>query len=146
MKKIALIFILLSLITLSLFAGRVISIDNPIYEYMDTLFLLEGKTALSSSRPWSVSVVLNELSRINKEELSGLSLKLYDAIEDELSEFDKSLDGFFTISPELYMHSNTTFDEPSLWDYSFEERRPFASMGFSYYIDGFFLETGLSFG
>ena len=131
MKKIALFFILLSLVTLSLFAGRVISIDNPIYEYIDVLFLLEGKTMLSSSRPWSVSVAQNELSRINKDDLSSLSLKLYDAIEDELDKFESSLDGFFTISPELYMHSDTSFDEPSLWDYSFEERRPFLSMGFS---------------
>ena len=145
MKKIALSFILLSLITLSLFAGRVISIDNPIYEYIDSLFLLEGKAMLSSSRPWSASVAQNELARIDKNRLSGLSLKLYSAIEEELDAFDASLDGFVSISPELYMHSNPSFDKPSLWDYSFEERKAFFSMGFSYLIDGFFLETGLSY-
>lgn len=146
MRRIALILVLISAIALPLSAGRVIPPDSVVYEYMDTLFLLEGKSMVTSSKPWTASVAENELGRINREELSSLSLKLYDIIKEELEIYSSSFDGYLELSPEIYIHTNEEFDDPLFWDYSFEERKPFADAGFSMLFDKFYISSGISLG
>ena len=91
-------------------AGEVIPVGSRVYDLFDDLFLLCGHTTPSTSRPWTVSEARSELSKINISALSSHARKLYDEISAIICA-DKDHDLFveFSLSPEVYVHSNSDF-------------------------------------
>lgn len=126
--------------------GRVLPPGDGAYKDMEKLFLLEGKAGIQSSRPWSQAEARSMLARFDKGSLEGLSLALYERIEEKLGAAD-SLRVSLSVSPEIYAHANEEeFCVPLLWFYGFERRRPFALLSLSAGIGPFATYSELSYG
>ena len=128
-------------------AGEVIPVGSRVYDLFDDLFLLCGHTSPSSSRPWTVSEARSELSKINTSALSSLARNLYDEISDIISA-DKDHDLFveFSVSPEVYVHSNSDFCLEEYWNYGYTERNPMAYVGINAFQKGFYFHLELTYG
>lgn len=128
-------------------AGEVIPVGSRVYDLFDDLFLLCGHTTPSTSRPWTVSEARSELSKINTSALSSHARKLYDEISAIICA-DKDHDLFveFSLSPEVYVHSNSDFCLEEYWNYGYTERNPLAYAGINAYQKGFSFHMELSYG
>ena len=72
-------------ITASLSAANdmnIIPLSSPLYDYVDTLYTLEGHAAAQGARPWTEADFRQQLSRI--EPSSPAAQKLYDVILSSL--------------------------------------------------------------
>ena len=98
-------------------AGEVIPVGSRVYDLFDDLFLLCGHTTPSTSRPWTVSEAISEFSKINTSDLSSQARKLYDEISAIIfADKDHGLFVEFSLSPEVYVHSNSDFCLEEYWN------------------------------
>jgi len=143
MKKAVLIFVLALCVISSLFAfsssrlpfvesGVLIPLESSVYAKMDALFVLLGKGVPSTTRPWTVAEARNEFSILDisaiekgtktshKEEIEALYNELYEYlfVEDK-----NTLSLTITLSPELYAHTNPSFNREEYWKYGYEKRK-----------------------
>ncbi len=127
--------------------GEVIPVGSRLYELFDDLFLLCGYASPSTSRPWTVSEARSELSKIDKAALNGYADHLYCEISDIISE-RKEHDLFveFSLSPEMYIHTNDKFGLEENWKYGYTDRNPLAYMGINAYQKGFYFHLELTYG
>ena len=127
--------------------GMVIPIGNEIYDLMDSLFILEGKGLPSTSRPWTVSEAKNELGKLDKDSLSSESFELYKEIDGMLA-YEKANDISLTLnfSPEMYAHTNDTYNREELWNYGYEDRNHMFRVSLDNSTGGFYGHLELSGG
>ena len=90
MKKAIAFLLVFALISAAVMAADVASrtfpLDCEIYELMDDLYSLQGLARPSTSRPWSQSEAKLILSRIDESTLNSAEKRLYDRIQDIISE------------------------------------------------------------
>lgn len=128
--------------------GVLIPIGDEVYALMDDLFVLTGSSVPSSSRPWTVSEALNEISRIDSSLLSSNEKILYDSISARLcGDSDTWVSLKFEVSPETYIHTNgDSYDREEYWKYGYSNRSHFASLSLDNSIGGFYGHLELSMG
>lgn len=128
--------------------GVLIPIGDEVYALMDDLFVLTGSSVPSTSRPWTVSEALNELSKIDCSLLSSNEKILYDSISARLcGDSDSWVSLKFEVSPETYIHTNDdSYDREEYWRYGYSDRSHFASMSLDNSIGGFYGHLELSMG
>ena len=131
-KKFLLLLILVSLCTSLISAmdngQKIIELNSDIYSSMENLYLLEGHSLPSTSKPWSEAEVIDLLDRISPT--SEVSNKLYDKIYNKvhsqreivLSDGDVAMNFDTTIALEGYYHTNQVFKDEEYWVYGFNER------------------------
>ena len=88
MKLIVVLLALLSLLfPLSATSDSfVIPLSSSLYEEIDTLYITQGLSTPSSSRPWSAGETEKILSRLKEENLSRKEKIMLSLVEDEISE------------------------------------------------------------
>jgi hypothetical protein len=142
-------FVVASCLSLALFAspGDVFPLEDAIYGEMDTLFLSSGVTSPSTARPWSEAEARNEFSRLEKASVPAGAMALYEKMERKLSPGETcQLHLGFSLAPEAYVHSNTSFDTDGMWVYGWTRRKPFATLSLEGASGGFSTMTSLSYG
>ena len=80
MRRVLLFFVLFVSIVSAVGAlpGEVIPFGSSFYDDVDMLFVLNGQTIPSASRPWTIAEAENELSKIDPSSLNGITRSLYD--------------------------------------------------------------------
>ncbi len=127
--------------------GEVIPYGSQIYEDMDVLFILDGRTIPSATRPWTKSEALNELSKINASELTGVLKDMYLSLKSQLEDGpEHSVSIKATLSPEIYVHTNEDFNREDLWVVNYLKRRPLLTGAVEAFSSGFGFHTELSVG
>lgn len=133
MKRILLILLLLlTLLPLSATSDSyVFPLDSPVYDKIDTLYVSQGLSTPSSSRPWSLGETEIILSRLKVENMNEWEKKAYFEIKETLDETMRFNDddsfyygAYLDTSFESYIHTNEDFDIPEMWIRGFEERKP----------------------
>ena len=121
---------------------KIISIDSGIYEILDFLILESGKPPLSAVKPYSEAEIMNIIAQIDREDLSKPGKSSYDEVIAMLdktpvyAEDDFAADLSLTTSLELYLH---TSDDESQWQYGYEERLPYFTLGAEvWFNEGFY--------
>ena len=146
MKKIS-ILILLLFIIFSCFASnpnqRVIPLSSPIYQKIDTLFLLEGKANVSKGRPWTTAeakMILSQIDVRTKEEQ-----QIFEEIEKELLKEPKwnldektSVNLDLKLNLEFYSHTNSSFNRYEDWKVSYVDRKPLLNLSLEFVGSDFF--------
>ena len=146
-KALLILFMLLVILPLSAEGGRMIKLSDTLYEDMEDLYLLNGLSGLSSSRPWSESEVKMMLSRLTYDSLDSLSKTLFDSIRGKLREEKYYFVPSLSISPEIYYHTNGEhFRHDTYWHYGFNERKPFALASIEAGLGPFYTYSELAFG
>lgn len=146
-KAFLILFMLLAILPLSAEGGRMIKLSDTLYEDMEDLYLLNGLSGLSSSRPWSESEVKMMLSRLTYDSLDSLSKTLFDSIKGKLREEKYYFVPSLSISPEIYYHTNGEhFRHDTYWHYGFNERNPFALASIEAGLGPFYTYSELTFG
>ena len=112
------LFFVLSLPVLSAMNDmNIIPLSSPIYEYMDSLYILEGHAATQGARPWTNADLKQQLTRI--EPTSNASKRLYIEIESYLEKNDNdkiTASWNMSIEPSMALHyNNEFFDESDKW-------------------------------
>lgn len=126
-------------------------VDSEVHQYLDLLYLKQGRSLPSSSGPWSNAELKMWLYNIDYEQLTDSSKELYEKIEEILCKeprfiLDETLGISVTnvVAPEFYVHTNSKdFVQEDDWVYSYEERNPiykpeiefFAANNFYSYAD-----------
>jgi len=152
MKRILLVLVFLCIFLSAIFAvtaQEVIPLSSSVYADMDTLYLVLGIGTPSDSRPWTKGEARAILSIAKQRNLSGVTSKLYEEIEKNLSDSLKwsfpdgfSVGGNVDLSGELYTHTNTdvsegftSFDD---WVYGFVQRKPLVRFRLDMAVSDFF--------
>ena len=157
MKLIVVLLALLSLLfPLSATSDSfVIPLTSSLYEEIDTLYITQGLSTPSSSRPWSVGETEKILSRLKEENLSSEEKIILSRVEDEISELLRwdDGDGFsyslsLDASLEGYIHTNgEEFYLPDSWQRGFEERKPLLKLSMDGAVnDNFYTYCDLQYG
>lgn len=157
MKLIVVLLALLSLLfPLSATSDSfVIPLTSSLYKEIDTLYITQGLSTPSSSRPWSVGETEKILSRLKEENLSSEEKIILSRVEDEISELLRwdDGDGFsyslsLDASLEGYIHTNgEEFYLPDSWQRGFEERKPLLKLSMDGAInDNFYTYCDLQYG
>ena len=115
-------------------------LQSPLYEDMDALYSLCGMARPSTNRPWSTAEAVMILERADKASLDGVALKLYEKIEDLLSEGlrwsfgeDFQMDAGIEFALEMYAHSNTDdFTTEEDWERSYSDRKSLMRVHFEF--------------
>ncbi|MBP5161950.1 MAG: hypothetical protein ILP16_03130 [Spirochaetales bacterium] len=127
--------------------GEIIPFGSDFYNDIDTLFVLNGQTIPSASRPWTMAEARNELSKIDSSSLSGYSLALYEKLSEYVTDDRQAVVGVnLDFSPEIYAHTNESFDTDDYWVYNYERRRQFAILSINASAGGYSAHTELNFG
>ncbi len=138
MKRAAFVPVLLLVLVLSSFSvsasslqfvesGVLIPLGDDIYSSFDSLFVIAGKAVPSTSRPWTVAEARNYLSLLDPSSLYGAALELYSSLSDYLYVDDEdTLSLTLTLSPEVYAHTNSSYEREEYWNYGYTERSHFA--------------------
>jgi len=127
--------------------GEVIPFGSSFYDDVDMLFVLNGHTIPSASRPWTIAEAENELSKIDPSSLNGITRNLYDkALSFIRKDYKASISLTADISPEIYVHTNQDFSTEDYWVYDYEKRMPFAVLSLDAATGGFHSHTELSLG
>ena len=146
-KAFLILFMLLAILPLSAEGGRMIKLSDTLYEDMEDLYLLNGLSGISSSRPWSESEVKMMLSRLDYDALNPLSRTLFDSIRGKLQEKKYYLAPHVSISPEIYYHTDGEhFRRDTYWHYGFNERNPFVLASIEAGLGPFYTYSELAFG
>ena len=112
----------------------IIPLTSGIYDDIDALYLISGKSIPSTSRPWSYSEAELIFSKLDSEVIGDT---LYSAVKAELESYKPRWavdEGFglglnLIINPEIYAHTNTKdFTIDTDWSYTYDER-PVAANG-----------------
>ena len=127
--------------------GEVIPFGSSFYDDIDTLFVLNGQTIPSASRPWTIAEAVNELSKIDPFSLNGTTRNLYDKLLSYVvRDYKASISLTADISPEIYAHTNQDFNTDDWWVYNYEKRNQFAILTLNAATGGFHAHTELNFG
>ena len=129
-------------------AGKVFPIGDRLYGMADALFVSAGYAQGSTSRPWTASEARSEMSRIDTSRLDGNQKRLYDMImeiiglpgEKEIISVDVE------ISPQAYFHTNGAYATDEMWAYSFNERKPFATIDIQAALGPFYTYCEMGYG
>ena len=149
MRRVLLFFVLFVLIVSAVVAlpGEVIPFGSSFYDDVDMLFVLNGQTIPSASRPWTIAEAENELSKIDTTSLNGITRSLYDkALSLIRRDYKASISLTVDLSPEIYAHTNQEFNTDDWWVYNYEKRNQFAILSMNAATGGFHAHTELNFG
>ena len=149
MRRVLLFFVLFVSIvfTVGALPGEVIPFGSSFYDDVDMLFVLNGQTIPSASRPWTIAEAENELSKIDPSSLSGITRSLYDkALSFIRRDYKASIGLTVDLSPEIYAHTNQDFNTDDWWVYNYEKRNQFAILSMNAATGGFHAHTELNFG
>ena len=96
---------------------KIYPIYDEIVEDMKDLYILSGLSLPSTTGPYSGSELKMALERIDPASLEGTAAMLYSRIENKLEADAASavFTGGITVSPEIYLHSNTS-EAFQTWD------------------------------
>ena len=128
-------------------SGVLIPLESDIYSKLDALFVLSGRGVPSTSRPYTVAEARNELDKIDVLSLSKEKKVLYDELYETLFIEDKDQIALsFSIAPELYGHTNSSYNREEYWDYGYEERSHLFSVALDNSTHVFYGHLELSMG
>ena len=152
MKRLLPVVLIIFLCLSSAFAasadGKVFPIGHEIYRLFDTLFVSAGQFQPSSSRPWTAAEARNELAKLDAETLDDNQKALYLRLEEMIAEpeTDESIRVGAEVSPEAYIHTNEEYATDLMWAYSFNERKPFATLSLDASLGSFYTYCELGYG
>jgi len=149
MRRFLLVLVLFALIVSAVGAlpGEVIPFGSSFYDDIDMLFVLNGQTIPSASRPWTIAEAENELSKIDPVSLNGMTRDLYDRVLSFIRrDYKASISLTADLSPEIYVHTNQDFNTDDYWDYNYEKRNQFAILTLNASTGGFHAHTELNYG
>ena len=128
--------------------GKVFPIGHEIYKLFDTLFVSAGQVQPSASRPWTAAEARNELAKLNTGALDENQKALYRKLEQMIAppEKEEAIRVGVEFSPEAYIHTNEDYATDQMWAYSFTERKPFATISLSAYLDSFYTYCEMGYG
>jgi len=111
MKSIAVMFVIMSCCASCLFAGaqEIISLADPIYREIDSLYIMEGRALPSGTRPWSqdeASRILENL-RTSSEYTSNRKAILLDSLKDGKEGFNYDLS--LALEPKAMFQSGDSY-------------------------------------
>lgn len=145
-SSVTLVLALLAVSVLFALPGEVIPFGSSFYDDIDMLFILNGQTIPSASRPWTVAEAENELSKIDGTSLTGFMRDLYEQVASYIGkDHEASLSVNVDVSPEVYVHTNQDFNTDDWWVYNYERRRPFGVLSLDAAVGGFYAHTELGF-
>ncbi len=145
----ALLFLFLTVLPLCAVTagGKVFVLSDPIYGMMDSLFVSCGHALPSSSRPWTASEAASELSKLDGVALDAGQAELRRRIEEMIGEEDREYIAVAAeFSPEMYIHTNTAYATDEMWYYSFNERKPFATLSLKAGLGAFYTYCEMGYG
>ncbi|MCQ2411777.1 MAG: hypothetical protein MJ057_02365 [Sphaerochaetaceae bacterium] len=124
MKRFTSILIVLAIVSCMAFAAgsdnyqKIYAVDDPVYGYISSLYLLEGYAMPSTTGPWSGSELSAMLDYIDSTTLSGVSRNLYDIARTTLDAdaADPVYKAALEIDEEIYLNSNTSEAHFQGWD------------------------------
>ena len=146
-SSVTLVLALLAVSVLFALPGEVIPFGSSFYDDIDMLFILNGQTIPSASRPWTVAEAENELSKIDSSSLNGTTRNLYDKVLSFIKrDYDASISVTVDLSPEIYVHTNQDFNTDDWWVYNYEKRKQFAILNLDAATGGFHAHMELNFG
>ena len=152
MKKRFLLLLILAAILISAASAshdmEIIPLSSPVYEYMESLYVLEGKAAPQGAKPWTVADVKQQLDRISPTSVPAQNL--YDILSeytDSEDEKNVKVDVDMSLTPSLGLHlNNTDFDESGKWRSQVLNDKLLHLNGSLYVYDYFAADMGLSVG
>ena len=152
MKKRFLLLLILAAILISALSAshdmEIIPLSSPVYEYMESLYVLEGKAAPQGAKPWTVADVKQQLDRITPTSVPAQNL--YDILSeytDSEDEKNVKVDVDMSLTPSLGLHlNNTDFDESGKWRSKVLNDKLLHLNGSLYVYDYFAADMGLSVG
>ena len=152
MKKRFLLLLILAAILISAASAshdmEIIPLSSPVYEYMESLYVLEGKAAPQGAKPWTVADVKQQLDRITPTSVPAHNL--YDILSeytDSEDEKNVKVDVDMSLTPSLGLHlNNTDFDESGKWRSQVLNDKLLHLNGSLYVYDYFAADMGLSVG
>jgi len=134
-----LIFPLSSLGAVSSNTIKIHPIDSPLYDAIQYLYILEGKSLPSTAGPYSNDELVLMFNSINKKELDAKTLPTYQYIENELTKELSPFSIHAKVSLEAYLHTNPEdFTTNADWNYNYEARKPFLSIPLEISLHNFF--------
>ena len=148
-KALSAIFILIFCV-LSLSAShdmRLIPLSSPVYEYVEDLYILEGKAAPQGAKPWTVADLKQQLERVTPS--SDVSQQLYKTIEGYMEDSDKdvALRMNLSLEPAVAAHTNKdAFNASRYWKSQVLNEKPVKLNGEFYVYDYMAASMGLSLG
>ena len=152
MKRLATVVLIILLCIFSVAAtaasGKVFPIGDEIYSLFDSLFVSAGYVQPSTSRPWTAAEARNEFAKLDCGSLDENQRALYDRLAEmiALPEKDESIRVGVEFSPEAYFHTNQDYCIDQMWAYSFNERKPFATLSLDASLGSFYTYCELGYG
>ena len=150
-KRFLLLLILAAILTSALSASHdmeIIPLSSLVYEYMESLYVLEGKAAPQGAKPWTVADVKQQLDRITPTSVPAQNL--YDILSeytDKEDEKDVKVDVDMSLTPSIGLHiNNTDFGESGKWRSKVLNDKLLHLNGSLYVYDYFAADMGLSLG
>ncbi len=117
---------------------KIYSIDDPIFNKIQRLSVLNGLGLPSSSGPWSGSELLDMLSRLDTGRMSETELAWYDEVLSELGADSEK--GAFSVTPSLNLEANIhtnvseTFQGRDNWVRDFNKSDEMVKIAFDNHI------------
>ena len=151
MKRfLSVVLVLLCLLSVAASAadGKVFPVGHEIYRLFDSLFIASGYVQPATSRPWTAAEARNELSRLDVSKLDSNQKELYSRLEEMIAqpEKDESIRANVELSPEAYIHTNENYATDQMWAYSFNERKPFATLSLDAALGSFYTYCEMGYG
>ena len=149
MRRLIAVLLLSSVLIFSLVAasGEVIPLGSSFYDDIDILFILNGRSIPSASRPWTKAEALNELKKLDPSGLDPRLSEIYDRLLDEVEpDAVYAVKASAVLYPELYIHTNEAFDTEQWWIYGYAKRNPLFNGILEGFAGGFAFHTELSAG
>lgn len=122
-------------------------LDSFVYADLEALFISQGLSQPSTTKPWSKDEVGFFLEKLNTTQFSEVERELYDGIRLTIDEQKKVTSLGFQASLETYIHTNTdAFITEDDWVYSYSQRKPLISLPIDISLGSFygFLDLSLS--
>ena len=126
--------------------GEVIPVGDQFYDIIDALFVLDGQTVPSGSRPWTKAEAENELSKLDMTAMCQAVLDLYSQVIGYLEDNVSSVRVGLSLSPEIYGHINQEFNAEDKWPFDYNRRSRILVPSLDISVGGFSFHTELSFG
>lgn len=118
-------------------APYIYDLDSPVYQDVESLFILQGKALPSLAHPWSQDQVEFLLDKLDQNAFSESEKLLFARIQSYAPE-PKAFQLTANINPELYLHSNTEFDDSNDWVLTYEKRKPFIDVSLESSLNSYF--------
>ena len=125
---------------------RIIPLDSDIYTIIDNIYLEQGLSRPSTTRPWSEDELIHNLDRIAESELSKAGRKGLEIIRKTLHKEDNSKKISFHASADIniegylkYTFSETKTDDIDYeWMHGYEERLPLINIPLEVELGNYF--------